>query len=102
MPLFQNALDARPVASATSISPPKIGRPSTQLACARASRCMKGDSPALSGVNRFGATSRVSTSLERMASISTSSASDQAMKAVRANRVGLMRRLRRVLGGGGV
>src|SRR5690349_12907869 len=58
-------------------SPPKIGRPSTQLACARARRCMKGDSPELSGVKLLAATSFVTTSLVLMVSINTSRNSAQ-------------------------
>src|SRR5690348_2506897 len=77
-----------PVATATSSRPPKIGRPSMQLAWALASRCMKGDSPELSGMNPLAGTLPRNTSCVRMTSMSTSRSSAQAMKPVNAIELG--------------
>jgi hypothetical protein len=81
-------MEARSVAMATSNSPPKTGRLSTQLACALARRCMKGERAALSGVNPFAGTFRRSTSWARIPSISSSRSSAQAMKLVSAIELG--------------
>ena len=60
-----------------------------QLACARASRCMNGDRFALSGRNSLAGTRPLSTSTDRITSMSTSRASAQAMNPVSAIAVGV-------------
>src|SRR5690554_1060564 len=73
---------------ATSRRPPKMGRPSTQLACARASRYMKGERPALSGAKPLAATLPWNTSFVRRVSMSTRSSNAQVIKPVKAIRLG--------------
>jgi hypothetical protein len=73
-----------------TMRPPKIGKLSTQFACALAKRCMKGDRLELSGVNPFAGTALVATSLVRIASMRTNRHKAQETKPVKAARVGLM------------
>ena len=65
--------------------PPKMGKLSTQLACARAKRCINGDEFELSGLNSFALARPVITRWARSTSMSTSSASAQATKIVKAS-----------------
>ena len=78
----------RPATTASSSSPPKIGKPSRQLAWARASRCMKGDSRELPGSKPLAGTRPVTTRRVRSTSISTNNNSVQAMKPSKASREG--------------
>ena len=68
-----SVMAAWPATTATSIRPPKIGSPSMQFACARASRCMNGDRVEFAGSKPLAGTALVSTSRARIASIRTSS-----------------------------
>ena len=81
-------MDDRPVTRAINIRPPKIGKPSRQFACARASLLMNGERLALSGVNPFAGISLAMTIFERTASISTRRARVQTTNEVKATTVG--------------
>jgi hypothetical protein len=74
----------RDVMIAIAKRPPKIGKPSIQLACARANRCINGVNPSFSRVKPFAATLPVSTRKVQMPSINSSSNSIHATKPVRA------------------
>src|SRR5688500_6991821 len=79
-----SVIDVRCVMIAIASKPPNTAKPSMQLRCARASRCMNGDRLALSGTNWLAGTLPVMTCTVRTASIRTSSASVQATKPVKA------------------
>lgn len=86
----ESVMEVLPATTAMSIRPPKIGKPSMQLAWALARRCINGERLEFSGLNPFAATALVRTSFERMTSISTKRNNDQATKPARVVSVGFI------------
>ncbi len=86
----ESVIDVWSVARANRSRPPNRGKPSTQLACARAKRCMKGERLELSGLNSFVGIRFRTASPPRKSSIRISRANVHPIKPVRAIAVGLV------------